>query len=595
MIVDGNSTAKLNVNSLGLLGELDIRTGSSFDGSLLNLSLQNDITNRGTVNLNTDTLSFIGNDQDIDGDITANNILVNPTTGVNLIGATNTVTANSNLIISNGTLADNAHTIAVKGNVINNAVHSTTGLGRILLNGTSLQRVYGTGQFGALELDNTQGAYLETDLYLNNDFYLTNGIFNVNSHLFSLSQSSLIQGSGYGTSKMIITNGSFGDAGVRKFIPAGPFNFDFPIGSGTGLGAKYTQVEFLISTNSTPGSISVHPVNQAHMTTIGPNVLQYYWSITSTGISNFTGNAHLHYINSDVVGDETLYYSARLLGDAWAKFPPETVLEDDDYISVDYTGVSDISGDYTAGYDSDIPAQIPIFISNGIGNWSDPTKWTRLDGLPVPAGGPQGHIVRIREGDIITMDRYRILSYRTQIFGRLNVGTQIGHNLGYVSGSGTLAFVNEKVFPGEYTDFLTCGTGGTVEFGGDSYDIPLFNNYSAVDDQFNNLVITGTGIKVFPDRDNIRICNNLSVLETATLKLEHFSRSNSSYKYTRIGGNIYVGATAFLDTDYGEYVYLAGNFNMPSGGKLGASYTYQFFNLNGVVQQIIDGLITPME
>lgn len=589
MIIDGNSTAKLNVNSLGLLGELDIRAGSSFDGSLLNLSLQNDITNRGTVNLNVDTLSFIGGDQDIDGDITANNILVNPTTGVNLTGATNTITANSNLIISNGTLTDNAHTVAVKGNVINNAVHSTSGLGRILLNGVSLQRIYGTGQFGALELNNSQGAYLETDLYLNNDFYLTNGIFNINSHLFTLSQNSLIQGSSYGTSKMIITNGSFGDAGVRKFIPAGPFNFDFPIGSGAGLGAKYTQVEFIISANSTPGSIAIHPVNQAHMTVIGPNVLQYYWSITSTGISNFTGNAHLHYIDSDVVGDETLYYSARLLGDAWAKFPPETVLEDDDYISVDYTGVSDISGDYTAGYDADIPAQIPVFISNGIGNWSDPTKWTRLDGLPVPAGGPQGHIVQIREGDIITMDRYRILSYRTQIFGRLNVGSQIGHNLGYVSGSGTLAFVNEKVFPGEYTDFLTCGTGGTVEFGGDSYDIPLFNNYSAVDDQFNNLVITGTGIKVFPDRDNIRICNNLSVLETATLKLEHFSRSNSSYKYTRIGGNIYVGATAFLDTDYGEYVYLAGNFNMPSGGKLGASYTYQFFNLNGVVQQIIDG------
>ncbi len=592
MVVDGNAIAKLNVNSLGLIGNLDIRSGSAFDGSLLNLRLQQNIINRGTVNLNTDTLSFIGNNQDIDGDITANNILINPSTGVNLTGVTNTVTANNNLIISGGTLADNAHTITVKGNVINNAVHSTSGLGRILLNGTSLQRIYGTGQFGALELNNTQGAYLETDLYLNNDFYLTNGIFNINSHLLTLSQISLIQGSGYGTSKMIITNGSFGDAGVRKFIPAGPFNFDFPIGSGAGLGAKYTQVEFMISANSTPGSIAIHPVNQAHMTVIGPNVLQYYWSITSTGISNFTGNAHLHYINSDVVGDETLYFSARLVGDAWAKFPPETVLYNDDYISVDYTGVSDISGDYTAGYDSDIPAQIPVFISNGNGDWSDKSKWIRLDGLPVSDGGPQGHIVQIREGDIITMDRYRILSYRTQIFGRLNVGTQIGHNLGYVSGSGTLAFVNEKVFPGEYTDFLTCGTGGTVEFGGGSYDIPLFNNYSSVDDQFNNLVITGTGIKVFPDRNSIRICNDLSVLETATLKLEHFSRPNSSNKYTRIGGDIIVGSTAYLDTDYGEYVYLAGDFNVLSGGRIKMDYTYQILDINGIVNQTFNGNFT---
>jgi len=592
MVVDGNATAKLNVNGLGLIGELDIRAGSTFDGSLLNLTLQNNIINRGTVNLNVDTLSFIGNDQNIDGDIAANNILINPTTGVNLTGATDTVTANKNLIISNGTLADNTHIIAVKGDVINNAVHATTGSGRILLNGSSLQRIYGAGQYGALELNNTQGACLETDLNLNNDFYLTNGIFDINSHLFALGQNSLIQGSGYGTSKMIITNGSFGDAGIKKFIPAGSFNFVFPIGAGSGTGAKYTPVEFAISDNSSAGSIAVHPVNQAHMTVIGPNVLQYYWTLTSTGITNFTGNAHLHYINSDVVGDETLYISARLQGDAWAKFPPETVYENGDSIIVDYTGVNDISGDYTAGYDSDIPNVIPVFTSNGIGNWSDPTKWTRSDGFPVPAGGPQGHIVQIREGDIITMDRYRILSYRTQIFGRLNVGTQIGHNLGYVSGSGTLAFVNEKVFPGEYTDFLTCGTGGTVEFSGDSYDIPLFNNYSAVDDQFNNLVITGTGTKVFPDRDSIKICNDLSVLETATLKLEHFSRPNNSYKKTRVGGDILIGTSAFLDTDYGEYVYLSGDFTIQPGGKINTNYDYQTLDINGIVEQTFTGDFT---
>lgn len=592
MVVDGNATAKLSVNNLGLLGNLNINSGSTFNGNSLNLTLYRNITNSGTVDLSVDTLTFIGNDQTIDGDITATNILVNPTTGVTLSGSTDTVTANNTLNIVNGNLSDNGHTIVVKGNLTNNAAHTSTGSGKILLNGTSLQHIYGTGQFGSLELDNAMGANLESNIFLNNDFTLTNGIFNINSHLFALSENSLLNGSGFGTSKMIITNGSFGDAGMKKFVPGTNFNFVFPIGCGSGVGAKYTPVEFYVSDNSSAGSITLHPVNQAHMTAVGPNVLQYYWTVNSSGISSLTGNVHFHYISSDVVGDSSLYYSARLEDDAWAKYPPETVDETGYVIMLDYTGVDDLSGDYTAGYDSDIPATIPVFISNGNGNWSDPTKWIRLDGLPVPAGGPQGYIVRIREEDTITMDRYRILSYKTQIFGRLEVGTEIGHNLGYVSGNGTLAFVNEKVYPGEYTDFLTCGTGGTVEFGGNSYDIPLFNSYSSVDDQFNNLVITGTGTKTFPDRDNIKICNNLSVLETATLKLEHYSRPNSSYKYTTVGGSILIGSTAFLDTDYGEYIKLAGNFTINSGGRFNSNYTYQFIQLNGVIEQIFEGDFT---
>ena len=592
MVVDGNATAKLNVNSLGLIGDLDIKAGSTFDGSALDLTLYQNIINRGTVSLNVDSLLFDGTAQAIDGDIAAEKLIVSATTSLTLSGATNTVTANQRLHIETGQLIDNGHTILVKGDVTNNAAHITTGAGRIKLGGTALQRIYGTGQFGALELDNTSGARTEEDIYLNNDLYLTNGTLNINSHRFSLSENSAIIGSGFDASKMILTNGSFGDAGLTKYVPTGAFSFTFPIGSGAGLGAKFTPAELVVSANSTAGSITIHPVNQAHMTTIGPNVLQYYWTITSSGLSNFSGNMHLHYYNADVVGDEALYISARLQGDSWSKYPVETVVEADDRIELDYIGVSDLSGDYTAGYDTDIPANIPIYISNGTGNWSDVTKWIRLDGNPVPAGGPQGHIVQIREGDVITMDRFRILSYRTQIFGRLEVGTQIGHNLGYVSGTGTLAFVNEKVFPGEYTDFLTCGTGGTVEFGGGSYDIPLFNSFSQVDDQFNNLVISGTGIKVFPDRDNIRICNNLSVIETATLKLEHFSRPNGTFKYTTIGGDIYVGSSAFLDTDYGEYVNLAGDFTIEPGGKLGASYVYQNFDFIGTIDQSISGNYT---
>lgn len=593
--VNGNATAKLHVRDLGVLGDLTVSSGSAFDGSSLNLTLSSDIINRGTKNLYVDSLYFIGDEQEIDGDIEVERMFVQPTTSVTLTGETDTITVSSILNISSGTLADNARVVEVKGDVSNESTYSTTGVGHILFNGAALQHIEGTGDFGAIKLDNPKGLEANSNIAMNNNLTMTNGCLILKDNRLSLSQNSSIDGANFGGNKMIRTNGNLGDAGIQKMFTAGAFNFTFPIGVYDGIKSKYTPIELTASASSSAGSIIVHPVNQQHMTTLalGSNVLQYYWILESTGLSGFTGNAEFHYINDDVNGDESLYMAARLYDDAWAKYPHDgSVFDDDDYFNISFPGLSDISGDYTTGYDENIPATVPVFISNGNGLWTDVDKWTSINGFEVPEGGPQGHIVRIREQDTIRIDRYRVLCYKTQIYGRLETDT-IGHNFGKVSGTGTLVFYNDKIFSGEYTDFIACGTGGTVEFSGGTYTIPTFNQYSTTDDQYNNLVISGTGIKSFPDRDKITICGDLSIIGSTTLKMEHWARPNSTTKLTYIKGNVLIGSNATWDMDYSEYLYLYKNFEIENGGKLNAkAYHNNLFYLYGTSNQYFTGHFT---
>ncbi len=516
--IDGNTSVQLLTNHATINGDFTIAAGSSFDGNNLNLTLTDDFSNAGTENLHTDSLIFSGNDQNIDGNFSTRHLVVNPSTALTLTGATSQVTATGNLYLNTGIFQDGGKTILVQGNVTNNAAHASSGSGRIKMAGSTLQTLSGNGQLGNFELDNTSGLRMQGNQSLNGNLYLTNGIFNIQYHQLELSTTSVIIGSGFNSTKMIANDGAFGDLGLKKNIPAGVYTFTYPVGIISGSDNKYTPVHFNITANSNNGSISVHPVNQAHMTATGTDVLQYYWNMQSTGLNGFEGTVAMRYLDSDVTGTEANYISAWLTGgDAWAKFPVETVFEAEDSIEFGFVGEDNISGDYTAGIDAHIPADIPVFTTISSGNWSDPNIWKRSDGLPVSAGGPNGFIVDIQAGHTVTMDRYRILSYRTTLNGRLQVGTEVGHNMGTITGSGTLAMVANKLPVGIYTNFFSC-SGGTIEYGGNS-DYTISNRYHT----FRKMVITGSGNKTIPPMASstyLYVCDTLLIENPATLESE---------------------------------------------------------------------------
>jgi len=192
--------------------------------------------------------------------------------------------------------------------------------------------------------------------------------------------------------------------GLTKFFPviASPTVFTFPVGI-TGI---YTPAIYSINASGSIGNIIVNPVNTYQPTVIDPaRVLQYYWSISSSGITGFNGSLSLLYQQADVLGTESDYVAAwlQLPGTYWVKAPVGPATDNVDEATNQITfifppGTSNLIGDFTAGEDSAIPNQVPTYITNSSGNWSDSTIWTPVGGAPpCPAGGPNGFNVIIQD------------------------------------------------------------------------------------------------------------------------------------------------------------------------------------------------------
>jgi hypothetical protein len=547
-------TTRLKERSLTVNRDLIIGENNTFDGTgLFNLNVKRHIINSGAENLNVDTLFMAGNSstpgaspvQQISGNLRVRNLMVQSETSLNLTG-TGDLTVEADLHLLNGQMIDGGNNIFLNGNIHNHSTHvsSNPANGGINFSGTSTQRIFGFGQFGRVVLDNPGSIILQNDIALSSDLIMRKGILQLQFHKLSLGLNTTIvnEGDDFSKDKMIAVDGSNFIRGVEKALPVIPesfpaqaydindpaytYHFDIPIGTDNGTVQKYTPVQIAIAKNNTQGSFSVFPVNRRHLT-IDPvpgRVLQYYWDVTSQVLTGFTGLLRFHYLEEDVrddFEDEADYLAARLFGDEWSKFSePEPddpdffqiVNEDENHIGFTFSNQSIMNGEYTAGIGEDIPDNVPVFISQTSGNWTDPLTWIREGGGTVPANGPAGHIVRIMDGHTVTMDQNFRQAYRTEILGngRLDVNTSINHILGIVSGNGTLALETASIPSGNYDDFVAAGT-GTFEFGGNTtYGLPSrFASY-------NNIIIRGNGQRNFPSQ-TISIMGDLSILENSRL------------------------------------------------------------------------------
>ncbi|MFO7657109.1 MAG: hypothetical protein R6W78_08580, partial [Bacteroidales bacterium] len=404
------------------------------------------------------------------------------------------------------------------GHFINNANYDgDPATGGVILNGTSLQNVSGTGTFGRLELNNTAGARILNNISLQKNLILSNGVFDINQQLLTLGVNSNIEGSSFSATKMITSDGVFSNVGLKKYfsIYSGPeLTFTFPMGTS----AKYTPAVITYISNTNVGSIRINNINDNHPGVFdAANVLQYFWDVESSGIAGFSGNLVLNYKDGDVMvtgtNTEADYIAARLLipGTSWIKAAPgagtDNVDEAGNTITYNYTNSNNLSGEYTAGIDPAIPDQVPEYTSLADGDWSDETNWTQTGGdtYMCPPGGPNGFIVIIDHD--IDADAGYCSAYRTTINGKLNIVVPFfGHNLGTVDGNGTLHLENGTLPAGRYTSFFDCSNNSTLEYGGNT-------DYTLVSDLYNSipkLHFTGSGARRLPNK-NITICRQLLI------------------------------------------------------------------------------------
>ncbi|MBN2756342.1 MAG: T9SS type A sorting domain-containing protein [Bacteroidales bacterium] len=525
------STASLDlsINPLILKGDLTISNITSFlNTNNLNVTINGDFINEGNYNYGTNLTKFSGSVQTITGSSITNFYDLNVSPSSSLTVNSN-FTVDNDLLISSGNLVLAASKLTLLGNFTNNGSYTDdNNTGGVSLSGPSIQQITGIGAYGRLELNNSSGANLNNDISVQGNFVLTSGILNINSYLLTLSQNSSILGAPFSLGKMIKSDGVASSNGIRKFFPkiSAPESFTFPVG----VSGKYTPAIYNIDASLTVGAINVNPINTYHPTVTDPNnVLQYYWEIESSGISGFNGVLKLQYIPTDVKGTETDYIDARLEipGDFWYKVGIENVDEILHQITFTSTGSSNLSADYTAGNPTAIPDQVPSYISNQDGDWSDNTIWTPIGTAPpCPIGGPNGAIVII-DHIVYTSNNYSS-AYRTTINNELQIiAPTFGHNLGTVSGlNGTLYIETGNLPAGNYAEFLDCTGNGTLNYGGAG----SYTNIASLYNTVPNLIFSGTGTRTLYNKD-LTICNKL-VIDGPTL-----DNSVNNKKFT-IGGSM---------------------------------------------------------
>ena len=522
--------------SLTLDNDLIIEANTTFDAAGLGLNIAGDFSNAGTFDSNSNTTIFNGSGtQTISGATTFYNLTKSGNNTVQLVA--DDLVVQNNLEITAGTLDDNNNNITVSGTVNNSAIHTnsngTKSNSGIILSGTSAQDITGAGTFSRIEINNASDVSINEDVIITEQVRLNTGSLDIQGYQLTMNEDASFfdaGGGGFSSSKMVQTRRSFTDAGVIKLFngtSASPFTY--PIGSGD----KYTPVVITLTQNSqTDAIIAVRAADEPHPNVQEDvdspefvdedNVLQYYWEVTSSGMTDLLGNITFTYKGSDayVTSPFSLddYNIARLLpddSDNWNKLATGFNYQSRDgsnTLSFDINSASndaEIAGDYTAGVDGAIPNTVQTVTSNlmgGTGDWTTNASWDTNS-------EPRGAIVEILPGDEITMDDDNLLAYRTVINGTLIVdGAFSNQRLGRVSGSGTLVLSGNGTLPaGIYDDFFNCATGGTLAFNDD-------NDYTLPDEIANlrNLLINGAGTKSFPNVD-ITICNDLELQGGTTL------------------------------------------------------------------------------
>ena len=514
LTISANADVELLVSSLTVQNDLTIASGGTLDANInfdIPVTINGDFDNSGVYEHRNNLTTFNGSTQQILGSAAIDfyDLTVNSLTRLTLDRDAN---VDNDLILSRGTLECDVNTVYVQGDVTNNATYTDTNSG-IVLNGTTEQLIDGTGTWGQLELDNSQGARVENDLTLQDDLILTSGVFDINDELLTLGAASDILGAPFDETKMITSDGVFSDVGLRKYFSiysGADQTFTFPIGTS----GKYTPAELTYSDIGNVGYIRINNINDNHPGVLdNNNVLDYYWEVESDGITGFNGSLVLNYLDEDVLvtgsNTEADYIAAALLipGTSWIK-SIDDVDETANTITFNYAAVSSLNGEYTAGVDAALPNEVPEFTSINDGDWNDPSNWLQTAGDAYAlSGGPNGFIVIVDSDDTITANINNATAYRIAINGKLKVvSPTYGHNLGTVSGSGIL-YLESGTFPaGRYTDFLDCANNATLEYSGTT-------NYSIVADLYSsipNLHFTGTGTRTLPNKD-LTICNQLLI------------------------------------------------------------------------------------
>jgi fibronectin-binding autotransporter adhesin len=577
MIASGDVTINayrtLNTNSLDVFvgGNLTIVTNGVYNGA------NNTTTFNGPSGLQTGTLSsgssFL-------------NMTVNKASGtVTLLGTAPTL---NNLNILSGTLDVGSMSLAVNRDITNNSFQ--IGSGNITLAGAATAHsIYSNnGSFTNLTLGGTANKVVTVtgnmSIQGTLDFAALNRYLYIRSSRLTFGAAGAVTGaiSNATGSSFIRTNGVSSDLGVVKVWTAGA-NKSFTYAVGTRF--NYTPVSITLDNITTGGSYTIIPVDDQHPTAdaMGEYILNYYWiGIKDASLAFDATGTHTYRYPKGLIGganSAAIYTGAyldalNLIG--WTVSPPTATFPDapgDANSSVmTFNGSLNASmppnggGEfhYTAGTPGDnhtLPNPIrpvysrfsdaddtnPTTVGTSGGNWNLATNWTLDDegkgpGLSVV---PVGRPIVILEGAKMYMNIAGLRAFRSVIDGTMIVTNKTtftptsGHNLGNISGTGTLQVKSSTLPAGNYTTFVSAA-GGTIEYDGTT----TMNNRA----EYNNVSIIGGGVVTMTNTDLV-LNGNMTIATGSKLD------NSANNRNMTVAKNFTVTGTGTFDPGTGSVAF----------------------------------------
>ncbi len=521
----------------------------------------------------TSTVVFNGTSgkQTISGTSTFNNVTIN-----------NTSSPSDTVILASGTdltVAGNWTTTAGKFDAVTNKRLVT------FASTTVAQSITGSTLFNNLTINNTFGAVTLASgtLTVDSVLTLTSGILAIGANSLVLNDTNYtaIQGGTFGTTRMIQTGGSSGDAGVTKAIPNTVTNFTFPVGTGS----IYTPMRLIISnagTTPAAGTVTVIPVASIHPNlTNGTDALNYYWKVNKSGLA------------SDIV--DTLYFDYAQVTVSGTPFPGAvggyfipfnwtsdvaanaTVFEADSVLRFG-AGPSSLQAEYTVGASGEFGATTVYYSEVDGGTWSDRTIW-RTDGFGgsvVPAVRPQSNSpVVIGNGKRVVISGTSAQNTAGSVYfdsrfgnpGTLEITGTNTYTLNDISGIGTIILNNASATPvlptGTYTNFVAKDSGTIIFAGSANYTVP-----SGQTTTFNDVVFANNTTKTLGA--NMTVNGTMRILN-GVVRMSTFTANHN-------GG---VGDSMVLAT--GTLLAVSGASNFP------ANYNVYDFNSTSKVLYDLNG------
>lgn len=333
-----NSPASGNISGRNVY--IDTDASVSHSGNLI---ISNNFFNAGTFST-SGSLTFSGSSMQFiagSGASTVGTLTVNNATGVLM---DNDLTTTTDLTLTSGALTIGANTLTINGAISQTSGSMTGGsTSSIIIGGSGASASLPSVDLNTLTLNRANGITIGGTVTVAGSLTLTSGVIDLNSRSLQLGNSATISGTPGTSNHIDATSGSF----QKGYGSTG--SFTFPVGDGT----NYSPItlNFTAATFAT-GLASVNLTDAKHSNNSSTtDYITRYWTVSSSGITDFSCDVTATYIVGDVVGTEGNLYSGKYSGGDWTLLNQANA--GTHAISGTVTGFSD----FTAGETSAFPVE----------------------------------------------------------------------------------------------------------------------------------------------------------------------------------------------------------------------------------------------